>query len=341
MACLNSLDLIAYAGGRHVDIFEAPTAESFRTSLKNALAASGWTVEIANTGLGTGFKCTSKKSPWCAPGGAPPDYVGKCRVWFNQRPFSDDTQFFVMNESETMAQTSSEIRARPTTGSYAGYKYFFVGTNFDFKLFMLGIKDRLDKSIPNANTAVLCGVPQIPGFLQKRTDPLEWPDVGANEMFYCVDASQMRANGLVNNFRDWFGGISTAKYGPFVCQNPPGVRFGFQYTYGVDGGEPFNTGTTFQSGYWVYNPDSPATPDNWHGLFWPPIIAWQSEQADTTTKRLKGFGWDQVIVNKALPGDAIVRTDSHEFIVFNHNWQGEAAPFQPPGALLIVTAGTN
>lgn len=354
MACLNTFDLIPYAESRYATEFTAANGAELRDHLQHALALSGWQVEDAPIDFGsfqgTGFKCTSKASPWCAGGSPPPEYVGKCRVWFRPRQRSGqsvaNTEFYVMNESESMLQAgvndftpapTNAITLIPTTGLYAPYRYLFLGTPYDFKVFMLGVNKRTLAAVSNSFTSVLCGVPQIPGFLQARG--ADWCQIGVDEMFYCLNADTMRQKALLRYFDFYCGGIKSAQ-GTFVNTNAFDIStalYAWRIAYGVEGGQPFFTGFNQQTGIWARDNDFPITPIEWDALLWPSIIVWATDPANVgTSSKMKGFMWDTVTLNRALPGDAQVRFDSKTFVVFNNNWAGLGSPWRPPGALLML-----
>ena len=341
MPCLNSVDLIATAGRRTVRVFQAADGTSFRTKLADALSDGGWTVTVANIGSGAnpgnGFKATSAMVPWCASGAAPEAYVGRCRVWFYPfqtvtAAFKIQTEFRVMNQAETIVQPSSSVLTVPTTnntfGNYAKYSYMVIVTPYDFKLFMIGVKDRVTLGISNAKTAVFCGVPQIPSFLQARGG---WCGTGVNEMFYLVDASAMRTNGTYNDNNFWYGAVatdSTTYANNNAAGAPPGGRFGWFMQFGI------GSGASQTSGHWVY--DGTGSTTNWDALMWPPIILWVRDPANITTTREKmGFMWDAVIANKGSAADARLTFDDKEFITFVHNWGGAGSPLRPAAQLYL------
>ncbi len=347
MACLNSVDLIATPGRRHTELFTAASGQGFRVALAAALQTAGWTVVRADTtgvNAGIGFKATSAPSPWCAAGTAPPEYIGKCKVWFYPIAAAaafaqQQTEFKVMNEAETMVQPTSNILCLPTTnnffGNYSSYGYMFVGTPYDFKVFMLGVQDRVAGGVSNTKTAILAGVPQIPSFLQ--TPSGAWPSIGVQESFYLVDASGMRIGATYNDNGFWAAGIKSSN-GTFMNNSSgggtPENRFGWFLAYGTDGGD--GSAQSPVSGNWVAGQGTPSTPSTFIGQLWPPVIAWASNPASpTTTKFLKGFLWDAVIANKGYPGDALFRFDDKIFIVFSNNSQGGTTPFRPPGSILL------
>jgi hypothetical protein len=106
---------------------------------------------------------------------------------------------------------------------------------------------------------------------------------------------------------------------------------------GCEGGEVFFTGLDMNTGLWV-DTGNPTDPTLWAGLFFPPIISWQSDPADVATVKMKGFLWDSVIVNKGYSADDLLSFDGHTFIVFN-TWAGEGNPYRPPSALLLAITG--
>lgn len=348
MACLNTFDLIAYPGTRRVVMFQAASGASFRSQLQAILASAGWSVIAADVSggpnPGTGFKCTSRAAPWCPSGPAPEDYVGKVRVWFYPRPtftpaFQSQTEFLVMNEAETMVQSSSEIQLKTTTDDYAPFSYMVCATPYDFKIFMLGVARRDADGISNSQTAVLCGVPQIPNFLQGRPG---WCQYGVNEMFYIAQADSMRSGYMYSPpGQFWAGGISSK-----LSDMDPEVTFMNTNTVSSEGwrnGIRLSYGTGWQnspsSNMWVFDQDHPA-PDDWNPLMWPPCIAWPSDPAHVdATDRLKGFIWDSMVVNKELPADTLLEFDDHQFIVFTHNGVGGLAPYRPPGGLILTIEG--
>jgi len=341
VACLNSVDLIATPGRRHTRVFQATTGAALRIALADCLSTIGWTVERADNMGEVGYKATSAASPWCASGDADPDYVGKCRVWFRRDfggsgMFAQLTGFYCMNAAETIVQSASNIHLQPnasnSVGNYAPYSYMFVGTPYDFKLFMLGVQHRVTAGTSNERTAVFCGVPQIPGFLQARG---AWCQYGINELFYCVDSSAMRTGGTFCDNRYFYGAISSSAGGTKANPNSAGGnRFGWFMTYGVDGGD--GSFQSLESGNWVY--DAALSLANSVPEIWPSIIVWASDPAVTTVKRMKGFMWDTVIVNKAFPGDCLLRFDDKVFVNFNNNSVGSQFPFRPPAAILIRVA---
>lgn len=346
MACLNSLDLIATPGRRHVELITALSGTSLRTQLAAALQASGWTVDRADFLGSVGYKATSAPSPWCATGPQPDDYSGKCRVWFRKEyispaAFADLTSFLCMSADEDihLTQTSTEITVTPATnntfGNYTGFQHIFIGTPYDFKLFMLGVDTRVAGGISNDRTAVFAGVPQIPGFLQQPA--VGWPNIGVTEMFYCVDASAMRTGGVYSGHRFFAGGVKSS-HGRFMNTNNGGVSitdglFSWFITFGVDGGN--GSEQAIDSGVWISDPTGNTIP-NYRGQIWPPTIAWGTDPANAVATRfLKGFMWDAVVLNKGFQADNLFRIDKKVFIVFNNNFTGIGSPYQPAAALLL------
>lgn len=340
MACLGRLDLIAYPGSRFVQIFQAPTEVIFRDTLADCFKKAGWDVvpAVPLSGGTNSYKATSKSTPWCPDSAAPVEYIAKCKVHFYSTGDRGQTSFRVSNADETMQQSTGVFIGLlptvniPSIGDYSRYSYIFIGNQFDFKVFMLGVADRVTRGINQSQTAVFGGVPQIPAFLQARG---KWCQYGINEMFYLVQADHMRTAETVSfGGIGWCGGVSSDIGGEHV-NNQSGM---FRYTYGVGRSQNIAELETVRSNYWVS--DGSDNPDNWSGLLWPALIEWQTVQGDDTTTRMKGFQYDALIVNKAFPGDSLLRFDGHEFIVFTHDWHGEVTgSFKPPGAILFPISG--
>lgn len=335
MSCFGeTFDLIAYAGTRYVTSFTAPDGPTFRTSLADALSRAGWNVESRARSIGvnpgSGYIATSQMVPWCPEASQPVEYVAKTKLWFCPRTATGSsgtmTEFYVMNESETMVQSTTAAYLRTTTGSYANYKYYFVGNPYMFFCFMLGANKRSTDGVSQTSTCIMAGSPQLPKFLQARST--EWCRAGINECFVMWQMDSARLGPLRRAGDYWAGGISKDDGSSYLNNNS-----GSQYSPMIH----FLASAAATTDMWIRQDSM----DGSLGLpmFSPPFISWKGNPAGSASaETIKGFVWDAVVVNKAFSADDILSFDGHQFIVFN-SWGGGASPYRPSSSLLLCISG--
>ena len=340
MACLNSHDCIAYPGFRYTRTFKASTGADFRSNLADCLANAGWDTSTYIKGgfnNGIGYTCTSRQIPWCFESETPDDFKMKCRVKFQPRTtftiaFLEHSEFFVMNESESMVHAATNANIRTTTGSYSDDAFYFVGNPYQFFVFMLGSERRKAAGISDTLTGICAGVPQVPRFLQARGN--SFCTLGIQECFFLWNIDLLRQGPLRKDSGGFFaGGIAynngAGTHGSWVNTNTGTIRL----HYGVDGGNS----TDKQCGVWIPNLSNLDAPSEWKGLFYPPIVSWKSNPLSGAAETMKGFLWDCVVVNKGFTADNKLQFDGHQFIVVN-SWDGSLGG-DPAGALLLATSG--